>query len=131
MKYKKEKNVFFVDEEQTAISFLKKIFALTPLSLIYKLFRTKKVKLNDEYIRYYQYRLKNGDVIKVEDDSVVSSPKIAKKKVKIRPEFDFEIMHEDENVLIVIKDHNIETHSDTNPEKSLDNAVAYYLENSG
>ena len=134
MKYKnekKEKNVFFVDEEQTAISFLKKIFASTPLSLIYKLFRTKKVKLNEEYIRYYQHRLKEGDFIKIEDDSVVSSPKIVKKKVKIKPEVDFEVMYEDENVLIVIKEHNIETHSDTSPEKSLDNAVAHYLENSG
>jgi 23S rRNA pseudouridine955/2504/2580 synthase len=131
MKYSKEKNVFLADEDQTIISFLKKIFATTPLSLLYKLFRTKKVKVNDKDIRYYQHRLKNGDIVKIEDNSLISSLKISKKKRKIRPEVDFEIMYEDDNILIAIKDHNIETHNDENPEKSLDNAVAYYLENSG
>ncbi|WNE41530.1 MAG: hypothetical protein AM1032_000270 [Mycoplasmataceae bacterium] len=126
-------NTFFIKEEQTVISFLKKTLPLTPLSLLYKLFRTKKVKLGDKYLRYYQHRVKPGDVLSIEDDRLIigAKPLNVKEKTTFRPEVDFEIMYEDENIIIVIKDHNIETHNDKNPEKSLDNAVAYYLKDSG
>lgn len=134
MEINKNKNkVFFIEEEQTAISFLKKVFSSSPLSLIYKLFRTKKVKLGDDYLRYYQYRLKKGDVLKIEDEKmkVNLEPKEARKTLNFKTEIDFKITYEDENVIIVIKDHNIETHSKSDPEFSLDNAVFHYLLNSG
>ena len=44
---------------------------------------------------------------------------------------EFENIYEDENIIIVIKDHNVETHNRLNPGKSLDNAVFHYLLTSG
>ena len=56
--------------EQTLISFLKKRFKTTPLSLIYKLFRSKKIKINQENIRYYHYRLKVGEEVNIYDNTL-------------------------------------------------------------
>src|SRR5436305_5690058 len=106
------------EENQTLISFLKKRFKTTSLSLIYKLFRTKKIKANGENIRYYHYRLKAGEKIEIYDNYlkqfnlVVYPPSQSK--------IYFEIIYEDQNILIALKEHGI-----TMP--SLDNAVRYYL----
>ena len=56
------------ETDQTIISFLKKRFKTTPLSLIYKLFRTKKIKVAGEVIRYYHYRLKTGEEIVIDEN---------------------------------------------------------------
>src|SRR5947209_12391406 len=98
---------FIIEKEetdQTLISFLKKRFKTTPLSLIYKLFRTKKVKVNGKDIRYYHHRLKIGEEIIIYDTSlIISKPNkiVAPKKSEI----DVEAIYEDKNVLIVLKDH--------------------------
>jgi len=104
---------------QTLISFLKKRLQTTPLSLIYKLFRTKKIKVNDKDIRYYHYRLKVGDEVKIFDNSL----KISDFNISPTPkpvETNFTIIYQDQNILIVLKEHGI-----TMP--SLDNMVRYYL----
>jgi len=104
---------------QTLISFLKKRLQTTPLSLIYKLFRTKKIKVNDKDVRYYHYRLKIGDEIKIFDNSL----KISDFNISQTPkpvETNFTIIYQDQNILIVLKEHGI-----TMP--SLDNMVRYYL----
>ena len=56
------------EDNQTIISFLKRRFKTTPLSLIYKLFRTKKVKVDGKDIRYYHHRLKIGEKIEIFDN---------------------------------------------------------------
>lgn len=55
------------EDNQTVISFIKRRFKTTPISLIYKLFRTKKVQINQQNCRYYHYRLKGGDKVTVKD----------------------------------------------------------------
>jgi len=55
------------EDNQTIISFLKRRFKNTPLSLIYKLLRTKKIQVNQQNCRYYHYRLKEGDQIIIKD----------------------------------------------------------------
>jgi 23S rRNA pseudouridine955/2504/2580 synthase len=123
--------IFIVDEEQTIISFIKKTFLSTPLSLIYKLFRSKKIKINDNYIRNYNFRVKSGQLVLIKDDKVLLNKKPIVKKKAVDPEVKFEIIYEDKNIMIVVKDHNVETHNKINPEKSLDNAVFHYLLTSG
>src|SRR3954453_8679984 len=106
------------ETDQTLISFLKKRFKTTPLSLIYKLFRTKKIKVDGENVRYYHYRLKGGEKIEIHDNYLQQSNltvyPLSQSKIY------FEIIYEDKNILIVLKEHGI-----TMP--SLDNAVRYYL----
>jgi 23S rRNA pseudouridine955/2504/2580 synthase len=92
--------------DQTLISFLKKRFKTTPLNLIYKLFRTKKVKVDGKDIRYYQHRLKIGEEIIVYDSSL----KISKPNDLVVPkksEKDIEIIYEDKNILIILKEHGV------------------------
>src|SRR6185436_15350121 len=104
--------------DQTIISFLKKRFRTTPLSLIYKLFRTKKVKIDGKNIRYYHHRLKMGEKIEIRDNYLQLSNSII--YPLSRTKIYFEIIYEDKNILIVLKEHGI-----TMP--SLDNAVRNYL----
>ncbi|CAG8792957.1 1545_t:CDS:2, partial [Cetraspora pellucida] len=104
--------------DQTIISFLKKRFKTTPLSLIYKLFRTKKIKIDETNVRYYHRRLKEGEEVEIRDNY------LQKSNLAVYPlsqsKIYFEIIYEDQNILLVLKEHGI-----TMP--SLDNAVRYYL----
>src|SRR5688572_2261068 len=105
--------------DQTLISFLKKRFKTTPLSLIYKLFRTKKVKVNGKDIRYYHHRLKVGEEISIHDGSLkVSNPNITTKPEK--SEINPKIIYEDQNIIVVLKEHGLSM-----PE--LDKTTQYYF----
>src|SRR5207248_7076896 len=106
------------EADQTLISFLKKRFKTTPLSLIYKLFRTKKIKIGRENIRYYHHRLKVGEKIEIYDNYLQLSNLVI--YPLSRTKVYFEIIYEDKNILIALKEHGI-----TMP--SLDNAVRNYL----
>ena len=75
---------------QTLISFLKKRLQTTPLSLIYKLFRTKKIKVNDKDVRYYHYRLNIGDEVKIFDNSLkISDFNISPTPKKVETNFNY------------------------------------------
>ena len=104
---------------QTLISFLKKRLQTTPLRLIYKLLRTKKVKVNGENIRYYHYRLKAGDKINVYDNSLKISNFNALQTPR-KTKIDFVIVYQDRNILIVLKEHGTTM-------LNLDNMIKYYL----
>lgn len=107
------------ETDQTIISFLKRRFKTTPLSLIYKLFRNKKIKINGESIRYYHHRLKVGEEINIYDNSLkVSNPNIS--WLPNKSKVNFEVIYEDKNILLVLKEHGISM-----PE--LDKAVKYYF----
>src|ERR1700722_13207276 len=112
---------FIIEKEandQTLISFLKKRFKTTPLSLIYKLCRTKKIKVEGKNVRYYHHRLKVGEKIEIYDKYLQLSNQIiyplSKEKIY------FEVIYEDQNILIALKEHGITI-------TSLDNAVRHYL----
>ena len=85
------------ETDQTIISFLKKRFKTTPLSLIYKLFRTKKIKIDGENVRYYHHRLKEGEKIEIHDNYLQQSSltiyPLSQSKIY------FEIIYEDKNQL--------------------------------
>lgn len=107
------------EADQTLISFLKRRFKTTPLTLIYKLFRTKKIKVNGENIRYYHQRLKVGEEINIYDGSL----KVAQPNILLKPEnseLSPKIIYEDQNIIIVLKEHG-----HLMPE--LDKAVQHYF----
>src|SRR5215212_4629464 len=107
------------EADQTLISFLKKRFKTTPLSLVYKLFRTKKVKVNGKDVRYYHHRLKLNEEIVIYDTSLTIS-KINKVIVPKKSEVNIEIIYEDKSILIFLKEHGM-----TMPE--LDKEAQYYF----
>src|SRR5215204_57471 len=113
---------FIIEKEaadQALISFLKKRFKTTPLTLIYKLFRTKKIKINGADVRYYHHRLKVGEEIIIYDNSLkVSQPNISPKPEK--SEINPEIIYEDDNIIIVLKEHGLSM-------SELDKTVQYYV----
>jgi len=112
------------EADQTVISLLKKKFKSTPLSLIHKLFRTKKIQINGKSVRYYHYRLKKGEVVNVYDNSLkVYQPKFSP---PAKTEINLVIIYEDENILLVAKEPNIEV-SSKESNNCLNNAVQYYL----
>src|SRR5688500_9610888 len=91
------------ENDQTMISFLKKRFRTTPLSLIYKLFRTKKVKIEGVNVRYYHYRLKSGEKIEIHDNYLEKSNSVIYPLSQTKVYF--EVVYEDKNILIVLKEH--------------------------
>ncbi|WNE40612.1 MAG: Ribosomal large subunit pseudouridine synthase C [Mycoplasmataceae bacterium] len=107
------------ESDQTIISFLKKRFKTTPLSLIYKLFRNKKIKSNGKDVRYYHHRLKIGEKIDIFDNYLKQSSHTIIYPLS-QDKLYFETVYEDNNLMIVLKEHNIAMNS-------LDNAVRYYL----
>ncbi|MCE8162681.1 MAG: RluA family pseudouridine synthase [Candidatus Moeniiplasma glomeromycotorum] len=108
------------EAEQTLISFLKKRFKTTPQTLIYKLLRTKKIKVDGQNVRYYHYRLKRGEKIEIYDHYLKTTPASSVIYPLSHSKVYFQNIHEDKNILIVLKEHGI-----TMP--SLDNAVRNYL----
>lgn len=111
------------EADQTIVSFLKKRFKTTPLSLIYKLFRTKKVQVDGRDIRYYHHRLKFGEKVSIADNSL-KIPKLTFSPPE-KMVVNFQVIYEDENMLIVVKEHNLPMRS--LDDYCLDKMVKYYL----
>jgi len=109
--------------------YLRKVLNNTPLSLLYKTFRKRDVKVND--IRVNQdYVIKENDVIKVylptqtKDDYSYEV-----KKVEIKKQFD--ILYEDENILVVNKPVGLLVHDvDNKIYNTLTNQVISYVSDS-
>ncbi|MCE8159340.1 MAG: RluA family pseudouridine synthase [Candidatus Moeniiplasma glomeromycotorum] len=108
------------EAEQTLISFLKKRFKTAPRTLLYKLLRTQKIKVNGENIRYYHYRLKKGEKIEIYDNYLKTTPASSIIYPLSHSKIYFQTIYEDKNILIALKEHGI-----TMP--SLDNAVRNYI----
>ncbi|MCL8209523.1 RluA family pseudouridine synthase [Spiroplasma attinicola] len=109
------------DSNQTLINFLKKTFKDAPLSQIYHLFYKKKIKVNSKRVTNFKYLVQENDVIYLYDNKLV----IKNKSEVINPNLAPEIIYQDQNIVVVIKDHGITIHSPSN--QSLDNIVRYYL----
>lgn len=110
------------DADQTLINYLKKVFKTLLLSQIYRLFRTKKIRVNNKTITDFKYRLQENDLIVIYEINLF----INYKPEKIAKEPAIDLFYEDDNFLIVNKDHNIVVHQ---PYRScLDNMVKYYLQ---
>lgn len=110
------------DVDQTLINYLKKVFKTLSLSKIYRLFRSKKIRVNNKTITDFKYRLQENDLIVIYESNLVIN--YQPKKITKQPAID--LLYEDDNFLIVNKDHNIVVHQPYGP--CLDNMVKYYLQ---
>lgn len=109
------------DSNQTLINFLKKTFSSAPLSQIYHLFYKKKIKVNEKRVTNFKYLVQENDVIYLYDNKLI----VANKSEIVNPNLQPEIIYQDQNIIIVVKDHGITIHSPSS--QSLDNIVRYYL----
>lgn len=109
------------DSNQTIINFLKKTFSDAPLSQIYHLFYKKKIKINDKKITNFKYLVQENDVIYLYDNKLI----VKIKSEIINPNLKPEIIYQDQNIIVVVKEHGITIHNPSN--QSLDNIVRYYL----
>lgn len=122
----KKINIGKEDNDQTIITFLKRKLSV-PLSLIHKTLRKKKILINNNPVRYYHYRIKKQDEILIRDSKVFLSIKEEEKQIPQTNNINFSVIYEDDNFLIVLKDHNVEIHNSLNPKICLNNSVSKYL----
>ncbi|AHI53510.1 ribosomal large subunit pseudouridine synthase C [Spiroplasma sabaudiense Ar-1343] len=109
------------DEGQSLFKFIKKSYSTTPLSVIYKWFRTGKIKVNNKKTKDQKFLLKSGDEVWIYD----TNNSVIRDQFR-REEFsDLQIVYEDSNLVIIDKPHNTEVHSPIN--NCLDNKVKSYL----
>jgi len=109
------------DANQTIFKFLKKVYKSTPLSVIYKWFRKKDIKVNDQRISDKNLVLNEGDLVLVFDSNKVEK----RDKFNLVDFKNLNVVYEDRNILIADKPFNLEIHSEFND--SLDQMVRSYL----
>lgn len=115
---------------QRADKFIKKLLPLAPSSFIYKMFRKKDVKLNGTRIKEDTF-VYEGDVLELflyEDKVKEFQEEVTIEKLPIT----FEVVYEDENILIVNKPCGLILHEDEKEKKNtLANQVLSYLYQKG
>ncbi len=115
-----------IDANQRVDKYIRKYLEMAPLSFIYKLFRKKDIKVNNKKVSI-DYILKENDeiTIYVDENDLQSflKPNVLKKE-----KIDFDIIYEDNNILIINKPSGIIIHEDNNPySKTINNQVLNYL----
>ena len=111
---------------QKAEKFVKKYLADAPLGFIYKAFRKKDIKVNGHWVKK-DFALSAGDTVRiyVTDQQLedFKKPRPVEKK-----QFPYEIIYEDDAVLIVNKPKGVLVYGDkTGVRETLGNAVLDYL----
>lgn len=83
-----------------------------PLSAIYKLIRTKKVRVNGVRAEESQL-LAAGDVVTVRDQAIKDRPASGEARAKKPVRRTFEVLHEDTHILVVAKPAGLAAHPGT------------------
>ncbi|WP_033161471.1 pseudouridine synthase [[Mycoplasma] collis] len=111
------------DDGRTLFKFLIKTLNKVPKSKIEKIFRLKEIVINSKRNNNKNYLIKNGDEIIVYglDKSKINNVFFKSKNQK---KYDFKILYEDQNILVVSKSQNIAIHSEIN---CLDKQILNYL----
>ena len=114
------------EENQRIDKFLRKYLNEAPLSFIYKLFRKKDVKVNGHWVKQ-DYILKKDELIFI----YVSNQQLeefSKPKELQKAELKYQIIYEDENILIINKPRGLLVHGDSSEKRNtLSNEVLNYL----
>lgn len=114
------------DSNQRVDKYVKKMLPNAPLSFIYKLFRKKDVKINNKWVKE-NYILNENDELKIfiTDEQF---EEFTKKDDIIPVTVKFEIIYEDENIIIINKDKGILVHGDKKENKwTIQNMLLNYL----
>lgn len=117
------------DVNQTIFNFMKKIFQTTSLSVLYKLFRNKKIKVNNKVVKERNYKLQLGNQILIFDKNLVVTERKQQIAGSDAVQEELVVVYEDENIVIVDKPHGVEMHSTFH--SSLDGMVQNYLMQKG
>lgn len=114
------------EANQRIDKFLKRMLKDAPISFIYKMFRQKDVKVNGKKAAI-DYITKEGDEV-----NIYIKPQLLEefhKEALLRPvKADFEIIYEDENILVINKPKGLLVHGDQGEKRiTLQNMVLNYL----
>lgn len=118
--------VSFKEENQRIDKFVRKYLNEAPLSFVYKLFRKKDIKINSHWVKP-DYIIHENDIVTiyVSDEQLKD---FSKPKELTKQNLKYEIIYEDENILIINKPRGILVHGDKNEKRNtLSNEVLNYL----
>ncbi len=115
-----------LDANQRIDKYLKKQLPLAPASFIYRLFRLKDIKLNEQRVKL-DHVIEKGDEITLYL-SIQQKQQFMKDYTFHKVPLTANVVFENENILVVNKPRNLLVHSDVNEnEKTLSNQVLTYL----
>ena len=111
---------------QKVEKFVRKYLPEAPLGFIYKAFRKKDIKINGHWVKKDAI-INSGDVVRIYvTDAQLEDFK--KERPAVKRDFPYQIVYEDENVLIVDKPKGVLVYGDkTGVRETLGNAVLDYL----
>lgn len=126
--YKNMKKIIIKENDvnQRLDNFLAKVFENVPKTLIFKLIRTKKIKVNHKKIDW-SYRLNLNDEISIYS-TLIEDQKLDKNHNFLQAKNSLEVIYEDQNILVVNKQNNLSVHNDNlNQYDNLINRIQKYL----
>lgn len=125
----KEINIGGGESGQRLDKYLLKFFNKAPKSFIYKMLRKKRIKLNSKRAEGNEM-LAQGDTIQlyIAEDTMLTLQEA--KEIK-HTKCEFEIVFEDENLLLVNKPVGLLVQADNSGDESLNEQLLYYLYNKG
>ena len=118
------------EEGQTLEKYVKKVLPEAPLSIIYRLFRKKDVKVNGHW-QDKKYIISEGEEVSIyiTDEQL---EEFKKKQVNITNEKILDwVIFEDDNLLLINKPRGVLVQKDNEGETALDDMVISYLINKG
>lgn len=119
------------EQGQRIDKYVRKYLNNAPLSLIYKLFRKKDIKVNGKRSEI-NYILKEDDIIEIyiKEDLLknLNTPKVIEKD-----QINLDIIYEDENIILINKEQNVLIHEGEENKKAntLNNMILNYLLSKG
>ncbi len=115
---------------QTLEKYVKKILKTAPLSVIYKLFRKKDIKVNGHWQKE-KYLISEGEEISIylTDEQINEFER--KNEELVVSNISSWIVYEDKNILIINKPRNVIVQKDGSGATALDEMVISYLVNKG
>lgn len=126
----KEININENNENQRIDKYLLKYFNNAPKSFIYKMLRKKNIKLNGKKALGNEILKKNDIISLYISNETINNFRQEKEITKAKK--DFEIIFEDENIIICYKPINLVSQPDKeNKENSLNSQLLYYLYEKG
>jgi len=116
------------EEGQTLEKYVKKVLRDAPLSIIYRLFRKKDIKINGHW-EDKKYIIKEGEEVSIYlSDSQIEEFK-NKKQANSNEKINEWIIYEDENIILINKPRGVLVQKDEGNEEALDDMVISYLIN--
>ena len=115
---------------QTLEKYVRKVLKSAPLSVIYKLFRKKDIKVNGHWEKE-KYVISEGEEISIYLTDTQLEEFERKSSELIKSNITSWIIYEDKNILIINKPRNVIVQKDDSGESALDDMVLSYLIDKG